>query len=532
MEELIAELLKKLLMSAASAAGSKIGGTASNYVLDLFGIDDHSDVNAIKAQLNSISSNLNDIETVLRDVANRQRWENVTGGFNNIIASITTHNTNLLALLDITDTAKRDSQIKAYLSNDSSLATLDADLTMIHNRMMGEDSTLTSSDAAFVQVYLETHWPEIWDRDPTVMHKRILGVYRKAAQMQRLATTLLVSYRESLDQYVLADTARKQLEPRLLLQFKKLLDVAPPFVMLNEFASPGLTIEFSGLQLIPNAVWRGTVIPERWAGGRGKPREPAVEGFVVSPVLQQPFFGWSLQRVGAEPSKPIYTLKSLCTLAGASDAVAVERDVRMYMGQHLDLIELANPNTGATPLQFSFELTDVLNVLQIKTDHSRNVGYVKIAGPGSATYVALTEPQAVPQTVILSGFNKLPVAGRATLNAWSRSFANTPAGEGRFKPGYRVRYRVIHVNRYGESAKSDWILAPKINEDHQDSDSYFGNASYYFPQIALGVDPTGRTEGYRIFRQFAGDVEEEVTKGTYTGNPVSGKVVIFDDFML
>ncbi|MBK6798756.1 MAG: hypothetical protein IPG76_18725 [Acidobacteria bacterium] len=118
------------------------------------------------------------------------------------------------------------------------------------------------------------------------------------------------------------------------------------------------------------------------------------------------------------------------------------------------------------------------------------------------------------------------------MSAWSSAFATTPAGEGRFKPGYRVRYRVVHVNRFGESDKSDWLLAPKVNEDHQDSQGYFGNATYYFPQIELAVDPTGRTEGYRIFRQFQGDVEEEVTGGRYTGDPISGKTVIFDDFMV
>ncbi|MBK7598025.1 MAG: hypothetical protein IPJ07_05660 [Acidobacteria bacterium] len=75
------------------------------------------------------------------------------------------------------------------------------------------------------------------------------------------------------------------------------------------------------------------------------------------------------------------------------------------------------------------------------------------------------------------------------------------------------------------------VGAPKVNENHQDSQGYFGNATCYFPQIALTVDPTGRTEGYRIFRQFQGAVEEEITGGRYTGDPISGKTVIFDDFM-
>jgi len=91
---------------------------------------------------------------------------------------------------------------------------------------------------------------------------------------------------------------------------------------------------------------------------------------------------------------------------------------------------------------------------------------------------------------------------------------------------------VSHVNRFGESEESDWLLAPKANEDSQDSEGYFGNQTFYFPQIELAVDPTGRTEGYRIFRQFRGGAEEEVTTGTYTGDPQSGKPVIFDDFMV
>jgi hypothetical protein len=86
------------------------------------------------------------------------------------------------------------------------------------------------------------------------------------------------------------------------------------------------------------------------------------------------------------------------------------------------------------------------------------------------------------------------------------------------------------VNRFGETAKSDWASADA--QFHPDAQGYFdGNASYYFPQIELGADPFGRTEAYRIYRQFLGGPEEEVTTGAYSGDPQGGKTIIFDDFM-
>jgi hypothetical protein len=536
MDEFVLEILKKLLTSAASAAGSKVGGKASEFVFGLFGIGGNAELNAINDELNKISDQINRTEAQLADVTNRIRWNQVTKGLEDIRSTINPHNDNLKQYLKISDKTKRDKGIRDYLLADPSLAGLDKDLASMHDTMMGTGGTLTVTDVALIQVYLETHWSTLLalDKTPSAMHKKILDIYTQAAQTQRLATTLSVAYWEALGQSTPADTARNALEPRLIEQYKKMLEVAPEFVILNDFASPGLALDFSEFQIAPNFVNIGTIAHATF-GNMGKPSMPAVEGLVPG-ISPSPLpANWTLKRIGADPGAPNYTLNAVVPLIpGNPDFIASERAVRMYMRQLLHSIEMVDQSVATSPLVFSIELTDEMNLLRFKLADGRTTGLIKISGPGSAYYFGLTDTEATPQNglVTLSQLNKKPVVGRPTLSAWSNAFATTPAGEGRFKPGYRVRYRVVHVNRFGESDKSDWLLAPKVNEDHQDSQGYFGNSTYYFPQIALAVDPTGRTEGYRVFRQFQGDREEEVTGGRYTGDPISGKTVIFDDFMV
>ncbi|MBK6798755.1 MAG: hypothetical protein IPG76_18720 [Acidobacteria bacterium] len=141
------------------------------------------------------------------------------------------------------------------------------------------------TDVALIQVYLETHWSVLTelDKTPSAMHKKILDIYTQAAQTQRLATTLSVAYWEAQGQSTPADT-RNALEPRLIEQYKKMLEVAPEFVMLNDFASPGLALDFSEFQIAPNFVNFGTII-QATSGIWGKPVMPAVVGLVpgISP---------------------------------------------------------------------------------------------------------------------------------------------------------------------------------------------------------------------------------------------------------
>ncbi|MBK6798753.1 MAG: hypothetical protein IPG76_18710 [Acidobacteria bacterium] len=56
MDEFVLEILKKLLMSAASAAGSKVGGKASEFVFGLFGIGGNAELNAINDEPSKIST--------------------------------------------------------------------------------------------------------------------------------------------------------------------------------------------------------------------------------------------------------------------------------------------------------------------------------------------------------------------------------------------------------------------------------------------------------------------------------------------
>lgn len=543
MADFVSDLLKKLLTSAASAAASKVGGLAAEFVLDLFGLDNNADLDALKAQLSTISDQIQRTDVQLSDLTLRVRWNNATVGFDDIVATITTHNTHLQGFLKIADQKDRDNQIKAYLSADTSLENLDSSLTLIHNRVMGVPTAITATDVPLIQVYLETHWTTIWHKDPASMHETILEVFTQAAQMQRLATTLFVAYREAKGLPKLADDPRDTLETRLIAQYQKMLGVAPDFVMLNDFAAPGVELSFSEFKIAPSLVTlRNVETAEHVDRQTMKYVDCLAPDSTPFPFLSY----WTLKRIGADPKMPNYKLSALFSvppsnwlgLPGGDVLLAATENVtsvtthRMTVGYSradVHLIEMAK-NVAGSPLVFSVELTDELNVLRLKLSDGRTFGYFD--RDNSGLLFELTDTEATPTNglVTCAKFNKNPVVGRPALSAWSKAFAATPAGEGRFKPGYRVRYRAVHVNRFGESDKSDWLLAPKV-EDHQDNEGYFGNATYYFPQIAL-VDPAGRTEGYRIFRQFQGGIEEEVTGGSYMGDPQNGGPVIFDDFMV
>ena len=539
--DFVSGLVKKLLVSAASAAGSKIGGAAAAYVLDLLGLGGTDDLDDIKSELDTMSDQVKKTDSKVSILMDEVKWDKTTDSFDIICATITTHSDNLQKLLAIKNNADRDQKIKQYITAHSSLDDLDISLTLINNRIMGKGGGMTGTyDAPLMKTYLETHWGSIWDKSPAKIHEHILSVYIQAAQMQRLATTLLVAYREATNQPQLAASAREHLETRLLAQYQVMVQVAPDFIMLNGLATLGLRVDFSGFQIAPQVV-------------AINPSDPS---FCLWPETTHILdCNWMLKRTGADPKQPYYNLLvSFTSPQGismfhldASNLLATETVRRVKVGIEVvgvgmgttsrDLLEDAHliattASAAGTALLFSIEITDQINLLRLKLADGRTFGYIDRKDAGHLFELTKTEATPTNGLVILSKVNKKPVAGRSHLRAWSLAFASTPAGEGRFTPGYRVRYRVSHVNRFGESEESDWLLAPKANEDSQDSEGYFGNQTFYFPQIELAVDPTGRTEGYRIFRQFRGGAEEEVTTGTYTGDPQSGKPVIFDDFMV
>ncbi len=520
LEAFLTNLVKKALMSAASTAGSKIGGVAAQYALDLLGLDSPNDLADIKLELDTISAQVNKIDSKVSQLIDDTKWSKVTLNFADICSDITTHNDNLQALLAIKDDTQRDAKITSYIKTaNPHLDELDAKLAEIDNRIRGLGDGITgTSDDPLMKVYLETHWGTTWDKDPAQTHKNILAVYIHAAQVQRLATTLLVAYREATGFPSLAVKARERLEARLKAQYVVMLQFGPDFVMLNDLPTPGLQVDFSGFDIAPTHV--------------------SFEKGWLTPSPTQGSFQWALKRIGVDSNMAKYRL----SLNG--DLLASELETQVIVDRfppvwgkkeinfrYVDVSFVQLLRNVTSPLVFSIEVTDQRSVLRMKLADGRTLGYLDRGYSGHTFELTATEATPSNGLVTCSNFNKKPIAGRPTLSAWSRAFAAIPAGEGRFKPGYRVRYRVVHVNRFGESDKSDWLLAPKVNEDHQDSQGYFGNDTFYFPQIALSVDPTGRTEGYRIFRQFQGEVEEEVTGGSYMGDPLSGKPVIFDDFM-
>jgi hypothetical protein len=515
-------LVKKALVSAASAAGSKVGGAAAAYVLDILGLGGNNDLDEIKAELDSISDQVKKTDSKISVLMDEIKWAHATDSFDNICAAITTHNDNIQTLLAITDTATRDAQIKQYvLTAHPPLDELDTSLTLIDNRLMGKSGGITGVyTAPLMKTYLDTHWDVVWDKSIAKTYQTILGVYLQSAQMQRLATTLLVAYREASNQPQLAQSAREHIETRLAAQFQVMAQAMPDFLALNALTAPGLQMNFTGLQIAPNyvSVDNGRLIPSS---------APTSYGY------------WQLSRTTADPTTPNYRLSIVgaVTVTELVTQIPVnEYDVGFgahtithYDYETAHLLSLAAGTSNA--LIFSIEATDQQDVLRLKIADGRTLGYINRYYSGYTFELTNTEATTSNGLVTCTNIIKIPYAPQPTLSAWSRTFSNTPQGEGRFQPGYRVRYRVTSINRFGESTKSDWLLAPKP-EDSQDSDGYFGNQNLYFPQISL-FDSTGRTEGYRIFRQFHGGNEEEVTAGgTFTGEPQSGNPVIFDDFTL
>ena len=181
--DFVSGLVKKLLVSAASAAGSKIGGAAAAYVLDLLGLGGTDDLDDIKSELDTMSDQVKKTDSKVSILMDEVKWDKTTDSFDIICATITTHSDNLQKLLAIKDNADRDQKIRQYITARSSLDDLDISLTLINNRIMGKGGGMTGTyDAPLMKTYLETHWGSIWDKSPAKIHEHILSVYIQAAQ--------------------------------------------------------------------------------------------------------------------------------------------------------------------------------------------------------------------------------------------------------------------------------------------------------------------------------------------------------------
>jgi hypothetical protein len=512
-EGLLSKLVKKALMSTASAAGSKLGSKAATYVLDLFGLSGMG-LGDVQETLDLISEQVKQTDSKVSELMDEVKWKDATDSFDGICAAITTHTKRLHDLLAITDNTKRDAQITKYVTTaNPPINGMDTNLTLIDNRIMGQGDGITGvKGEPLIKSHIETHWASIWDASPEKTYANIEAVYLQCVQMQRLATTLLVTYWKATDQNELADAAPGDLEKRLAAQYSVMLKSIPDFVALSSLSAPFVKLAFSNFQIAPKYV--------------------DIDNGCLSPSSKATSSVWNLYRTAATP--PTYLL----SLAGAMFAVEKVESVVIgampFPGGGGMVSENAHylymsPISFGFPLIFTIEATDQPNLLRFVNSDGRTLGYISRGDTGYLFELTGTTATATNGLATLANFTKVPSAPQPTLSAWSRAYSNTPQGEGRFKPSFRVRYRVISVNRFGESDKGDWLLAPK-SEDSQDNDFYFGHHDFYFPQIQLH-DSEGRTEAYRVFRQFHGGAEEEVTAGgTFTGDPQSGKPVIFDDF--
>ena len=79
--DFVSGLVIKLLVSAASAAGSKIGGAAAAYVLDLLGLGGTDDLDDIKSELDTMSDQVKKTDSKVSILMDEVKWDKTTDSF-------------------------------------------------------------------------------------------------------------------------------------------------------------------------------------------------------------------------------------------------------------------------------------------------------------------------------------------------------------------------------------------------------------------------------------------------------------------
>ncbi len=525
-QNLLQGLVMKGLNSALGAAGGKIGGVAASYVLDIFGLGDH-EAEETAAALKAISGSVEAIDTKVTALINEVKWNKATEDFDTISATIQTCSADIQTLITKSaDPASRDAKVTHYLlTTHPPVDELAPNMRLIHNRMMGGGGLTGIPQPPLMKTLVTTNWDLVRDDDPVETYQNVFGHYARIAETQRLATSLLVAYYKANGQPDLADQAGVELPEHLTMQYQSMLDALPDFVAVAALPHPRVRIDFASWLISPVTADTGNNYLRAGA--------------------PHPSSAWALFRVGTPSSHPTYGLElnfpqyGLAFWGQDGDHQVVVDDTQVQIGNQLrDRVvyararEVAMVSTGPSVPILAFEVqpSSTLPYFRLVAGGGASLGFFDRGQYGNTIELTDTPPAAPDGLAYFVGIVKAPPVESPELSAWSRAFSANAAGEGRFKPGFRVRYRVAAVNRHGDSAYSDWVKADKWNQDAQ---GYFdGSGTYYMPQIAL-PNASGRAEAYRIYRQFSGEAEEDVTTGgSFNTDPQSGAPLIFDDFTL
>ncbi|SMX40222.1 hypothetical protein [Maliponia aquimaris] len=513
------ELLKKLAGKALGIAGSKLAAGLGGMVLDIFGLGGDA-MSDIDARLTRLSKQVQQIDARLSKLIDLQKWNQATRDFGAVLTALKTDTSNLSSYLS-SGKSKADIQadITSYVTDPANnFAQYDKDLTTLDDAIMGSQGTIIGPTAdPLFKIYVDTHWDTLHDPDPAKVATTLEAAYTRMIHVQQAITSLLVAYRIARNDQILAQAARQHFAERAVAQYQTLWTSMPKLVAVQSLPCPGLSIAFDTLKIRDSKTWT----PIYRVGDR------------FDLFAYQKDENWQLVRCGTRNGEPVYQLNNFYFYAAQEKTVSVPTNSysigigptqREVPSDYVDAPLLGAIMSASAPYRFALRCGAKADHYILEDDKGQVIGFEDYGYSGRM--MQMTKPPTAPWTLTMENADLKPGGVQPVLSAWTGAFSKHPQGEGRFTPGFRVRYCVIPVNRFGEGPKSPWM---KLGTDNstQIAGGYTSNPDYYFPQIKVGTG-ANRAEGYRLFRQFWGGKLEEIAF-KLVGDIAAGDEIILDD---
>lgn len=521
-DKVFGKITDKMLKDAAGklmgAAASKLGGGLGGMVLDLVGLGGDP-IDEVSQKLDQLNAEMQKLDGALTQLMDLEKWDKATRDFPAIVVALKTDMDNIKSYLQSglpKGQIKQD--IAAYVRDpQNNFAQYDKDLTLIDDILSGRnDNIVGPAPDPLITTYLDTHWKSIRDDDPAKVIASLENAYVQLVHIQLALTNLVVAYYEgkAKPDHTLAEHTRKNFVDRTADQYLTLYKAMPKALALHALPSPTLELSFDTLTIGSKTIYR--------AQGR------------LGLFSPQKDTSWQLVRTGTRGGAPVYRLDDFYFYSAQEKTFSIPTSqVSVGPPGHEQLRDedfVDAPLVGAVmsakhPYEFTLHCDTARDVYRLRDAQGNEFGLVNYGTSGDMLQLTARD-STKDWGMKFGGLDLLPRADTPVLSAWSRAFSKNPNGEGRFTPGFHVRYRVIYLNRFGESPKSPWM---KLGTDDstQISGRYTNNGRFYMAQIKVSSGG-GRAEGYRLFRQFFGEDEEEISFDQ-VGDPQHDSTVILDD---
>jgi hypothetical protein len=524
MDEFMTQMFKKLVGAALGAVGSKLGGQLGSLVLNYLGLGSQS-AEEIAAEMRLIESEVKDIDANLHKLINQTNYDFATKDFANYTAVLETASSDIRTYLsdkNLTD-AEKQADIKKYLLNmGSDFANLDVYLTAIDNAMTGQSNAILGHpDKPLMKLFIDTYWDSlVASEDLTKTYNKIVDAYKSAVLFQLRASSLSHSYHLANNDSILAQKVINTFTTRIVEQYKLMIEAMPVLVALCGIDTPCLRVsadnfsfeyppgsdEFTYIQikdyylddskyLTDSASPHNVTLQRAWKSGKAAGYFMNIDFFYQgirqseSVLLYSDSFGPRTFNHSAQIEAMVPTMVSKLPAGGRTPLSIVPT-----MTQNRYMLRAADgTQVGLSNYQ----------------DAGNWVTFRKELASGAGQIVSFAGLRTVPKTY--------PAPENAKVSAWSQAYASGDANLGRWAKGFRVRYRLILVNRFGKSEKSPWI---QCANGSQDANGYFnGMGKYYLPQIQISPSEAELAESFQLFRQFENEAEEEIS---YSLTPAEG----------